>query len=125
MNATFTAYAASDLYNAGYTEDGTPFIAEVYYVGIENDAGRRFVHVTSFRGAERFTDDEGDDYFADRREEASAKADRLAARVNAALQAGKGIDLAFWNEVDPAYGSDEYIAQGTEAKRVYQERLAG
>jgi len=124
MNATFTAYTASDLYHAGYTEDGASFVAEVYFVGMENEAGRRFRHAMNFYGAERMTDDEGIDHFADCREEASAKAERLAARVNAALKAGKGVDLAHWDEVDPAYGSDEYVEQGTEAKRVFEERQA-
>jgi hypothetical protein len=124
MNATFTAYAVSDLYHAGYTEDGESFVAEVYYVVIENNEGLRFRHESSFPSTEALTDDEGDFYFSDLREEASAKAERLADRVNAALQAGKGIDKALWREVDPAYGSDAYIAQGTEAYRAYQDRFA-
>jgi len=124
MNSTFTSYIASDLYHAGYTEDGQSFIAEVYYVTLENQAGRRFRHTSSFYGVERLVDEDGDDYFADRRDQATVKANRLVDRVNAALQSGKGIDMAYWEEVDPAYGSDEYISQGTEAERVYQERLA-
>jgi hypothetical protein len=125
MNATYTAYATSDLFDAGRTEDGTPFIAEVFYVAMENEAGRRFHHNSSFSGVEVLVDEyEGGKYFSDRREEATAKAERLAQRVNAALKAGHGVDLALWNEVDPAYGSDEYVAQGTEAKRAFADRTA-
>jgi hypothetical protein len=110
MNATYTASVASDLFNAGRTEDGTPFIAEIYFVEIENAAGRRFRHDGTFSGVEVLVDEyEGGNYFVDRREEAIAKAERLAARINAALKAGDGIDLTFWEEVDPAYGSDAYI----------------
>jgi hypothetical protein len=121
----YTAYITSDLFDAGRTEDGTPFIAEIFYVVMENAAGRRFRHDATFSGVEVLVDEyEGGTYFADRREEATAKAERLAARVNAAIKAGHGVDLALWDEVDPAYGSDEYIGQGTEAKRAYADRFA-
>ena len=121
----YTAYITSDLFDAGRTEDGTPFIAEIFYVVMENAAGRRFRHDATFSGVEVLVNEyEGGTYFADRREEATAKAERLAARVNAAIKAGCGVDLALWDEVDPAYGSDEYIGQGTEAKRAYADRFA-
>ena len=125
MNATCKAYAVSDLYNAGYACDGHPFIAECFYVLIEDAAGRRFRHNAIFNGTERVVCEEtGDSCFPDLRQEASAKADRLAARVNAALAAGNKLDAAFWNEVDPAYGSDAYVDQGTELKRVVAEKAA-
>jgi len=126
MNATYTAYAASDLYNAGYACDGHPFIAECFYVLVENEAGRRFRHVITFNGTQQVICEEtGDAFFPDMREEASAKAERLAQRVNAALKAGVALDANCWDEVDPAYGSDEYLGQGTEAKRVFAEKQAG
>jgi hypothetical protein len=125
MNATYTAYAASDLYDAGRSCDGHPFIAECFYVVIENEAGRRFRHEASFRGTERVVCDEtGDPVFADLREEASAKAERLAARVNAALAAGVALDSDRWCEVDPAYGSAEYQSQGIEAQRAFADKVA-
>ena len=126
MNTTYTAYAASDLYNAGYSCDGHPFIAECFYVVMENEAGRRFRHVVTFSGTQHSVCEEsGESYFPDLREEASAKAERLVERVNAALQAGKGVNSKFWEEVEPAYGSDAYISQRTEAKRVFAEKQAG
>ena len=122
---TFTAYVASDLFNAGYSCDGHPFIAEQFYVVIENAAGKRFRHQATFNGTQQVICEEtGDAYFPDLRAEASAKADRLAARVNAALDAGKFISPTFWDEIDPAYGSDEYADQGTEAKRLFAEKAA-
>ena len=125
MNATYTAYAASDLYNAGYSCDGHPFIAEQYYVIIENEAGRRFRHTAIFNGTEKvICPESGDSYFSDLRKEASAKAERLVVRVNAALQAGKFLSPTFWEEIDPAYGSNEYVDQGTEAKRLFAEKAA-
>jgi hypothetical protein len=125
MNATYTAYAASDMYNAGYSCDGRPFIAEQFYVVIENEAGRRFRHTAIFNGTQEVVCPEsGDSYFPDLRQEASAKAERLVARVNAALQSGQFLAPTFWEEIDPAYGSDEYVYQGTEAKRLFAEKAA-
>jgi hypothetical protein len=125
MNATYTAYAASDMYNAGYSCDGRPFIAEQYYVIIENAAGRRFRHTAIFNGTQEVVCPEsGESYFPDLRQEASAKAERLVARVNAALQSGQFLSPTFWEEIDPAYGSDEYAYQGTEAKRLFAEKAA-
>ena len=125
MNTTYTAYVASDLFNAGYSCDGHPFIADQYYVLIENAVGRRFRHVATFNGTEQVICEEtGDACFPDLREEASAKAERLAARVNAAFAAGKDVDWTYWGEIDPAYGSDEFISQGTEAQRVFAEKAA-
>jgi hypothetical protein len=125
VNTTYTAYAVSDLFNAGYGCDGHPFIAEQYYVLIENAAGRRFRHTAAFNGTELLVCEEtGDACFPDLRAEASAKAERLAARVNAAFAAGKDVDWTYWGEIDPAYGSDEFISQGTEAQRVFAEKAA-
>ena len=125
MNATYTAQAVSDLYNAGFSCDGHPFIAEQYYVIIENAAGRRFRHTAIFNGTQEIVCSEsGESYFSDLRQEASAKADRLAARVNAALQSGQFLSPTFWEEIDPAYGSDEYVYQGTEVKRLFAEKAA-
>ena len=123
MNATYEAYVASDLYEAGIACDGHPFIAEKYYVLIENAAGRRFRHEKSFAGVEVIECEEtGETGFADIRETAKAIVEDLAAKVNAALASGKALTASCWFEVDPAYGSDAYIDQGTEAKRLFAEK---
>jgi hypothetical protein len=125
MNATFTAYAASDLYQAGFSCDGHPYIAEKYYVLIEDAAGRRFRHEKSFFGVEVIECEEtGEVGFADIRQEAKAIAEDLAAKVNAALSSGKSLTAACWFEVDPAYASDEYQSQGIEAIRAFEDRQA-
>jgi hypothetical protein len=127
MKATnFTAYAVSDLYQAGYSCDGQPYIAEQFYVVIEDEAGNRFNHQVTFNGAEVICneDTDGEVVFMDVRTEASAKAEALAARVNAAIQAGVALDSSRWNEVDAAYGSDAYVSKGTEASRAFQDRQA-
>lgn len=125
MNATWKAYAESDLYSAGHSCDGYPFIAERFYVVIENARGKRFRHHANFNSAQRLVCDEtGEPHFANLRDGASAKAERLAARVNAALVAGLALDSALWYEIDPAYGSDEYQSQGIEAQRAFADRAA-
>ena len=125
MNATYTAYPWSDLFHAGYSCDGQPFIAEQYYVVIENEAGRRFRHQATFNGTQEVVCPEsGDSYFPDMRDQAQAKVNKLAIRVNASLKAGKTLSPSLWYEIDPAYGSNEYVDQGTEAQRVFEEKAA-
>ena len=119
---SYSAYTSSDLYKAGVTEDGEDYTAEVYFVVLENAAGRRFVHQSHFKGCDAvYYADEGFYSFEDIRVEAKAKADRLTDRVNAA---GGKIDFAFWTEIDPCYGSTEYVLQGTEADRAAAEKQA-
>ena len=125
MNTTYTAYVASDLYEAGIACDGHPFIAERYYVVIENAAGRRFQHEKAFAGVEVIECEEtGETAFADIRETTKAIVEDLAAKVNATLASGRALTPSCWFEVDPAYGSDSYVDQGTELKRVFEEKAA-
>jgi hypothetical protein len=125
MNTTYTAYVASDLYEAGISCDGRPFIAEKYYVVIENAAGRRFQHEKSFAGVEVIEcEDTYETNFADIREEAKSIVENLAAKVNVVLASGKTLTASCWFEVDPVYGSDSYVDQGTELTRLFAEKLA-
>ena len=125
MKATYNAYVASDLYQAGISCDGHPFIAEKYYVLVENAAGRRFRHNKSFAGVEVIQCEEtGETGFKDLRNEVMATVEDLAAKVNATLASGKPLTAACWFEVDPAYGSDAYVSQGTEAQRHFADQAA-
>lgn len=104
---------ASEIYEAGKTEDGEAFFAEVYFVRAEADNGACLRHQAAFRGAIRRHDaDEGVVWFADVRREARAKAERLAQRVRDHLAAGGSLDLAHWDEDFPVYGSEAYQAEG-------------
>lgn len=115
----------SDLYLAGRADDGMPYHAEMYYVYVECKNGERYCHTTVFRGCTVHVDEEGYNHFQDVRETAKADAQRLADRVQAALQAGKTLNMAYWVAIDPCYGSDVYVDQGIELQRVMKERAEG
>ena len=123
---TFTAVVDADVYNACRTEDGEIFTAERYFVSVSNDYGLRFRHTVFFNGAKRDVVSEADGWihFADVREEAKARAQRLADRVNHALENRYVLDSAYWIEDAPVYGSDAYINSGEEAQRAFADREA-
>ena len=119
MNATYTAYSASDLYQAGYSCDGHPYIAEKYYVLIENEAGRRVRHEKSFAGVEVVECEEtGETNFVDIREDAKTIVANLVAKVNEALASGKSLTSTCWFEVDPVYGSDSYMIKAQKPNAI-------
>jgi hypothetical protein len=49
----------------GFSDDGRPFIAEAYFVAIENERGTRMVHNVLFRGCDVRQDDDGFAHFVD------------------------------------------------------------
>tara|TARA_R110000803_G_scaffold51919_7_gene107071 strand:+ start:15382 stop:15726 length:345 start_codon:yes stop_codon:yes gene_type:complete len=69
---------ASDLYKAGLDEDGYDYEAELYYVVIDLEDGRRFQSNDYFLGCKTGFDEEGEPFFQDIRDEAEAKAEALA-----------------------------------------------
>ena len=121
----FQVAAVSDLFDAGRTNDGERFAAEVYYVVIENGAGRRWASYDRFRGARRVVDEEGWVGFDDLREEASAAAEALASATRRVLESGGKLSYEDFHQIDPAYGSRAYIADGIEEIRAYEDRQAG
>ena len=78
----------SDLYKAGVTEDGYDYTAELYYVVIDLEDGRRFKSNAYFVGCKTGFDEEGESFFQDIREEAKAKAKELASTFDR-----KNVDL--------------------------------
>jgi hypothetical protein len=98
---------ASDLYNAGRNEDGREYHAEVYYVIATDEAGARWSHHSRFKGCKVVATDDGP-AFLDLREQAQAQVERLRARIELA----GAIDLDYWREERPAYGSSAYVAYG-------------
>lgn len=98
---------------------------EVYFVQITNAQGRRFRHDTNFPSAKPYPCEVDGWTKLAPLPGALQAAQRLAERVNQALATGRRLDRASWREVDPAYGSEEYVAQGIEHDRRAAERLAG
>ena len=105
---TLTFAPRSDLYQAGLTEDGEAYIAEVFYVVAQAPDGSRWAHDELFRGCAVHHDDEGYEVFGDVRDLALHRCERLTARTEAHVAAGGRLDPAHWNEIDPAYGSAAY-----------------
>lgn len=98
-----------DLYNAGLTADGEPFEAEMYYVQATAPNGRRWMHQEPFYGAVAGTNEfTGEPEFIDVRDQASARAEKLANKIRAHIAAGGLLDGAHWFEKDPVYGSAAY-----------------
>ena len=114
----YQVQVGSNLYNAGTTEDGEAYIAECYFVAVEFADGSRFQHQVTFPGAQ-YSEDEDGFGFEDIRDSAKAKAERLAQSVR---QSG-AINFKYWDEVDPAYGSDAYQHQGIELQRAFADRF--
>jgi hypothetical protein len=96
-----------DLYSAGLTEDGEDYIAEKYYILAEDQHGNRWTHGKNFLGAKRCEDEDGFGY-EDVREVALAAAEKLLQKIRSA----GAIDLDYWHEDRPAYGSAAYCAYG-------------
>ncbi len=86
-----------------------PQAVERFFVLFETSKGRRFQHEVSFPSVELAHDAEEGPYYR-RVWDAADKAEALADRVRAHVAAGGKLDADRWVEVQPAYGSDAYIA---------------
>lgn len=109
---------ASELYDAG---EG--FEAERFFVAATTADGRRFHHETIVSGVKP-KNIEGDIFFIDVRAEAKEKVYGLVCRIENHLRAGGDLNFAHWDEVDSAYGSNEYLRQNIEEQRWLEERYA-
>lgn len=78
---------------------------ERWFIVAENSKGRRWKHYTTFDSANN--------------------AERIRSRIEKDYESGIRLKDLYWTEIDPAYGSEEYISQNTELHRLHQERLAG
>jgi len=74
-------FVRSELYQAGLTEDGEPFIAETFVIVREFNDGTREAYKESFAGAEYWDDGEGSFGYADIRKEAREAAEALLPKV--------------------------------------------
>ena len=100
-------YFASDLKDYGYTEDGTKFIGEVFFVEVENKRGDRWRLNRMFDGVKIEQWEEGTAYM-DNRPAARAQCEHIVARI----QCKGRINLAYWHQGRAVYGSDAYHEYG-------------
>ena len=95
----------SDLYNAGMTEDGESYEAEVFFVVAMRKDGKVLVHEKTYKGVEtEFNDEVGCLFFGDVREEVLKEANTLVSRIKSVGV----IDSTYWVEREPSYGSEYY-----------------
>lgn len=112
----------SDLYLAGYTEDGTPFEGERYFVEAEAEDGRRWRFFRYWNGVEVSTDDEGIPHFGDRRPQAKNLADAVCRTLE---RDGVNVRDGKWDESRPCYGSEAWEAAGGDYDEIMREREEG
>lgn len=109
IKSTTEVVVRSDLYLAGYQEDGTEFLAENYYVQLAFEDGSSLTHSSIFNGAEVEVSPDGFNFFADVRSEASAAAEHLAQRIRNAGEIN--LDSQRWSAGPAAYSTDAYLAE--------------
>lgn len=106
-----TFETVSDLKDYGRTDDGTPFIGEVFWVQATDAKGNRLDHNMRFDGVKREVDCEtGNIAFIDMRPVAKFQCGRIINKI----RRRNFINLANWTEGRPVYGSETYIAYGQQ-----------
>jgi len=79
------------------------------YIIAETPTGRRFAHdITAITRSNGHTESKV----------SSARLEELAFHLN---ETKPELDMTHWEEIDPCYGSEAYIAQGTERTLRYRE----
>ncbi len=111
----WTVSVASDAYEGAWREDHRP-MHERFHITVYNERGERFGHV----GAIWTTEWHGN--------EAGERAEKFADRVRTAIAADPlWVPLSdYWNEMQPVYGSEAYVAGGGdwEFQMDHEEREA-
>lgn len=109
----------SDAYEAGRTEDGHPYTAELFYVMVEDGDGNRWRHAVNFYGCNISYDSEGLPHFEDVRANANIRATTL---LNKIIVDGGKLDMAHWNIIRPVYGSSAYQQYGSYDDWIAEQR---
>ena len=99
----------SDLFEVPSFDFPAPEYYERFFIEIQTGKGRRFRHEASFPAVAPDCHEDGERFYR-RIWDAKDKAQALADRVEAHLQAGGKLDWDRWQEDAPAYGSEAYIA---------------
>jgi hypothetical protein len=130
-NKTFNrAYVRSWLFDTfDFTEDGAPIIGERFDISVGNDYGQNFIHSDcNFTNLKKFVPANEEEaeclahlYWVHDRT-GLERAERFAKKVQAHLDAGGELNMKYWHEVDPSYGSKAYQDFGTELINRERER---
>ena len=108
INAEDKVYVRCEHYPAGRTEDGDEYEAQGFVAIIERPDGQRLAHFKLYEGVNRISVDDPEcgpyTFFSDIRKQAKFEANKLVDNIK---KVGV-VNLKYWGEVDPAYGSDYY-----------------
>lgn len=108
----------SDVFIIGTSEDGESVTALAYYVVSEKPNGFRLAHEHRFIDTRKVWDEEYG-LFAYIRDDGKAQrnAEKLRRLCEERQAAGGNFDPELWDEIDPAYGSEAWIAKDAEDPR--------
>ena len=104
-----------------HPEDGEDIVAENYRIWVTMRDGRRFEYNRAFSGL-RWVEDYATE-FGGYYENIQAASKASAAKIAAMIRAAGAINLDYWREIDPAYGSEQYQKQGIEAERAFNDQF--
>lgn len=110
LDASMKLFVMANQVHAANTVDG-PKTGDVLSIVLEKADGARYVHPTAFAAFEVICDERTDyETFVATNEQAMVDAEALMAK----LAEAPAIDIDQWTEVQPAYGSEAYIAGACE-----------
>ena len=102
------------------TEDGFHVVVADFWVVATFPNGKRFSHKVRFCGHA----DHNEDGFGYAVHGDKDSADDLARRAEEHIARGGELNLDRWDEIDPAYGSEEYEVQDAGGYFAFRERQA-
>ena len=115
-------------------EDGSPIVGEAWNIYVGNEYGERIVHTASefsdlkkWEGPKLVDDDDGPEYTPPWVHDSKGieRAERLAKRIQAHIDAGGELNFDHWYGADPCYGSAAYVDFDQEGRLIEWERAQG
>ena len=100
----WTIEITSDLFNAGMSEDGEYYTAEMYFITATRKDGKCLAHNQRYHSARAVDNGDGCMFFVDNRKEILPIVEALCSRI----KASGVIDDTYWTEIEPSYGSEYY-----------------
>lgn len=120
INASMRLFVVANLVHAANTIDG-PKTGEVLSIILEKADGARYAHPATFPAFDVICDESTDyETRVTNNPQAMTDAEALIAQITSAAS----IDLTHWTEIQPAYGSQAYIAGAWEQVSLATEMRA-